>query len=133
VKVTRRFTVKGKSPYEGIPFAKRHSEIRNPNGSLVFEARDIDVPAHWSQVAVDILAQKYFRKAGVPQRDAEYMNDTGHAIARAWYWVVLPGLVLNYFGQGAHALAHPDDLLARDQRLLQDLRIEFVPPRIQRW
>jgi len=66
VKVTRRFTVKGKSAYEGIPFAKRHSEIRNPNGSLVFEARDIDVPAHWSQVAVDILAQKYFRKAGVP-------------------------------------------------------------------
>jgi ribonucleoside-diphosphate reductase alpha chain len=70
VKVTRRFTVKGKSPYEGIPFAKRHSEIRNTNGSLVFEARDIDVPATWSQVAVDILAQKYFRKAGVPQRAA---------------------------------------------------------------
>jgi ribonucleoside-diphosphate reductase alpha chain len=71
VKVTRRFTVKGKSPYEGIPFSKRHSEIRNPNGSLVFEARDIDVPSQWSQVAVDILAQKYFRKAGVPQRDAD--------------------------------------------------------------
>jgi ribonucleoside-diphosphate reductase alpha chain len=68
VKVSRRFTQKGKSAYEGIPFHKRHSEIRNPNGSLVFEARDIDVPAHWSQVAVDILAQKYFRKAGVPQR-----------------------------------------------------------------
>ncbi len=68
MKVTRRFTVKGKSPYEGIPFAKRHSEIRNTNGSLVFEARDIDVPLHWSQVAVDILAQKYFRKVGVPQR-----------------------------------------------------------------
>jgi len=67
VKVSRRFTVKGKSPYEGIPFSKRNSEIRNTNGSLVFEARDIDVPAHWSQVAVDILAQKYFRKAGVPQ------------------------------------------------------------------
>ncbi len=71
MKVTRRFTVKGKSAYEGIPFAKRNSEIRNPNGSLVFEARDIDVPAAWSQVAVDILAQKYFRKAGVPQRTAD--------------------------------------------------------------
>jgi len=68
VKVTRRFTVKGKSPYEGIPFEKRDSEIRNPDGSLVFEARGIDVPRHWSQVAVDILAQKYFRKAGVPQK-----------------------------------------------------------------
>jgi ribonucleoside-diphosphate reductase alpha chain len=71
VKVSRRFTVKGKSPYEGIPFSARHSEIRNTNGSLVFEARDIQVPAHWSQVAVDILAQKYFRKAGVPQIDAD--------------------------------------------------------------
>ena len=71
MKVTRRFTVKGKSPYEGIPFAKRHSEIRNTNGSLVFEARDIDVPSQWSQVAVDILAQKYFRKAGVPQRGVD--------------------------------------------------------------
>jgi ribonucleoside-diphosphate reductase alpha chain len=71
VKVRRRFTVKGKSPYEGIPFAKRHSEIRNTNGSLVFEAGDIDAPVHWSQVAVDILAQKYFRKAGVPQRTPE--------------------------------------------------------------
>ena len=64
MKISRRFTVKGKSPYEGIPFTKRSSEIRNTNGSLVFEARDIDVPQHWSQVAVDILAQKYFRKAG---------------------------------------------------------------------
>ena len=77
MKVTRRFTVKGKSPYEGIPFAKRNSEIRNTNGSLVFEARDIDVPAQWSQVAVDILAQKYFRKASVPQRaeDGSLMTD----------------------------------------------------------
>ena len=76
MKVTRRFTVKGKSPYEGIPFAKRHSEIRNTNGSLVFEARDIDVPAQWSQVAVDILAQKYFRKAGVPQRAPSTAGDS---------------------------------------------------------
>ena len=68
MKISRRFTSEGKSPYAGIPFSKRHSEIRNPNGSMVFEARDIDVPSDWSQVAVDILAQKYFRKAGVPQQ-----------------------------------------------------------------
>ena len=71
MKIQRRFTSAGKSPYEGIPFAKRNSEIKNPNGSMVFEARDIDVPAHWSQVAVDILAQKYFRKAGVPVADLQ--------------------------------------------------------------
>ena len=75
MKINRRFTVKGKSPYEGVPFSRRHSEIRNTNGSLVFEARDIDVPAHWTQVAVDILAQKYFRKAGVPQRGAPEPGD----------------------------------------------------------
>ena len=75
MKVQRRFTVKGKSPYEGIPFSKRNSEIRNTNGSLVFEARDIDVPTHWTQVAVDILAQKYFRKAGVPQRGTAEHGD----------------------------------------------------------
>ena len=83
MKISRRFTGKGKSPYEGIPFSKRHSEIRNPDGSLVFEARDIDVPAHWSQVAVDILAQKYFRKAGVPQVDADgkpEMDADGNAV-----------------------------------------------------
>ncbi|GDY01901.1 ribonucleotide-diphosphate reductase subunit alpha [Planctomycetota bacterium] len=69
MKIQRRFTSASKSPYEGIPFNKRNSEIKNPNGSLVFEARDIEVPAHWSQVAVDILAQKYFRKAGVPVQE----------------------------------------------------------------
>ena len=57
MKINRRFTKQGNSPYEGIAFQKRSSEIRNPNGSLVFEARDIDVPAAWSQVAVDSLAQ----------------------------------------------------------------------------
>ncbi len=67
MKVTRRFTQTGKSAYDTVQFAKRSSSIRNPNGSLVFEMQDIEVPSQWSQVAVDILAQKYFRKAGVPE------------------------------------------------------------------
>ena len=67
MKVSRRFTQANKSPYESIEFAKRSSVIRNPDGSTVFEMHDINVPAQWSQVAVDILAQKYFRKAGVPE------------------------------------------------------------------
>lgn len=66
MKITRRFTKQGLSPYAGIPFAKRSSTIRNPDGSVVFDMKDIDVPAQWSQVAVDIIAQKYFRKGGVP-------------------------------------------------------------------
>src|SRR6266498_3668816 len=49
-----------------IEFEKRSSIIRNPDGSIVFEMQDINVPKQWSQVATDILAQKYFRKAGIP-------------------------------------------------------------------
>src|SRR5690606_242431 len=71
VKIERRFTEQGRSPYAGIAFQKRTSEIRNPDGSVVFRAEDVLVPESWSQVATDILAQKYFRKAGVPQVDAE--------------------------------------------------------------
>ncbi len=66
MRIQRCFTVEGRSPYEGLSFRTATSEIRNPDGSLVFRLDDINVPADWSQVACDILAQKYFRKAGVP-------------------------------------------------------------------
>jgi ribonucleoside-diphosphate reductase alpha chain len=65
MRIDRRFTQAGRDPYTGIAFAPRTSKIVNPNGSTVFEMTDIMVPENWSQVAVDILAQKYFRKAGV--------------------------------------------------------------------
>ncbi len=66
MKIERAFTTAGTCPYEGIEFRTATSEIRNPDGSVVFKLDEIDVPAAWSQVAVDVLAQKYFRKAGVP-------------------------------------------------------------------
>lgn len=66
MQIARRFTKEGLSPYDGIPFRSTSSEIRNPDGSIVFKLDDIDVPADWSQVACDVLAQKYFRKAGIP-------------------------------------------------------------------
>ena len=62
----RRFTVAGQDPFASIPFAPRTSRIVNPDGSVVFEMKDVLTPESWSQVAVDILAQKYFRRAGVP-------------------------------------------------------------------
>ncbi|AWN34758.1 vitamin B12-dependent ribonucleotide reductase [Methylobacterium radiodurans] len=64
----RRYTTAGQSPYAAIPFRKALSEIRNPDGSVVFRLDGISVPESWSQVASDVLAQKYFRKAGVPAR-----------------------------------------------------------------
>ncbi|MFT4161687.1 vitamin B12-dependent ribonucleotide reductase [Shinella sp.] len=68
MRIERRFTKPGQSAYAEIEFRKATSEIKNPDGSIVFRLADIDVPAQFSQVAADILAQKYFRKAGVPAR-----------------------------------------------------------------
>jgi len=66
MKIARYFTDPAGSPYDGIEFRRTSSEIRNPDGSAVFRQDDIEVPAAFSQVACDVLAQKYFRKAGVP-------------------------------------------------------------------
>ncbi len=68
MRLTRRFTEGLSSPYEPIEFSERKSEIRNPDGSVAFVNEQVNVPANWSQVATDIIAQKYFRKAGVPTR-----------------------------------------------------------------
>ena len=68
MRIERRYTKAGQGPYADIEFRKAKSEIRNPDGSVVFSADNIDVPTAWSQVATDVLAQKYFRKAGVPAR-----------------------------------------------------------------
>ena len=65
MRIERRFTKPGQSAYAEIEFRKAVSEIKNPDGSIVFRLADIDVPAQFSQVATDVLAQKYFRKAGV--------------------------------------------------------------------
>ena len=64
----KRFFTKDGNPYAGLNFVKRDSKIINPDGSVIFEAKDVIVPESWSQVAVDILVQKYFRKAGVPKK-----------------------------------------------------------------
>ena len=66
MKINRVFTTEGKSPYHGITFRAATSEIRNPDGSVVFRQEGIEVPEAWSQVACDVLAQKYFRRAGIP-------------------------------------------------------------------
>ena len=62
MRIERRFTTDCDSPYESVDFRKTASEIRNPDGSIVFHLDDVIVPAAWSKVATDILAQKYFRK-----------------------------------------------------------------------
>ncbi|MDF0581052.1 vitamin B12-dependent ribonucleotide reductase [Bradyrhizobium yuanmingense] len=68
MRIERRHTTSGQSPYAGIEFRLTTSEIRNPDGSVVFKLDNVEVPTEWSQVASDVLAQKYFRKAGVAAR-----------------------------------------------------------------
>jgi ribonucleoside-diphosphate reductase alpha chain len=82
MRIERRYTRDGQSPYADIAFRLTTSEIRNPDGSVVFHADDVEVPAAWSQVASDVLAQKYFRKAGVPSR----LKKVEEATVPPWLW-----------------------------------------------
>ena len=68
MKIERQFTNEAGGAYGDLEFTITSSEIRNPNGSIVFGLDNLEVPSSWSQVASDVLAQKYFRKAGVAAR-----------------------------------------------------------------
>ena len=68
MKIERKFTKSGQGAYSDLEFTTTTSEICNPDGTIVFRLEDCVVPASWSQVASDVIAQKYFRKAGVPAR-----------------------------------------------------------------
>ncbi|HUE45629.1 MAG TPA: adenosylcobalamin-dependent ribonucleoside-diphosphate reductase, partial [Aestuariivirgaceae bacterium] len=82
MRIERLYTTAGRSPYEGLEFRTTTSEIRNPNGSIVFRLANLEVPAAWSQVAADVLAQKYFRKAGVPAACKRVEEPT----VPSWLW-----------------------------------------------
>jgi ribonucleoside-diphosphate reductase alpha chain len=133
MKFSRTYSAPG-DPYAGITFEPRTSRIVNPDGKLVFELKDAAIPAGWSQVATDILAQKYFRKAGVPDKtvriaeegvpewlwrseaadDAKFRGETDarevfHRLAGCWtYW----GFKHGYFDSEFEARAYYDEMCA---------------------
>ena len=76
MQISRRYTKEGRDPFAAFTFVCRTSRIVNPDGTTVFEMKDLLAPEQWSQVAVDILSQKYFRKAGVPAK-TERMAEAG--------------------------------------------------------
>jgi ribonucleoside-diphosphate reductase alpha chain len=86
MRIDRRNTTSGQSPYAGIDFRLTTSEIRNPDGSVVFRLENVEVPEFWSQVASDVLAQKYFRKAGVAARLKKVEEET----VPSWLWRSVP-------------------------------------------
>ena len=83
MKISRKFTKEGSSPYQQFTYTNRSSVLKNSDGSTVFELHDIEVPSQWSQIATDVLAQKYFRKTGVPQFDKsgkKVLDETGKQV-----------------------------------------------------
>ena len=116
LRVPRRFTTEATDPYATIQWAKRDSRITNPDGSVVFEVKDAEVPASWSQVATDIIVSKYFRKAGVPQTDANGDTVLGSEtsarqvfdrLAGTWRWW---GEKYGYFASATDAQAFEDEM-----------------------
>jgi ribonucleoside-diphosphate reductase alpha chain len=85
----RQFTRDDVSVFDMFEYDYRTSVIRNPSGEIVFEMNNVEVPKTWSQIATDIIAQKYFRKAGVPQPDGSLGRETStkqvaHRMANCW-------------------------------------------------
>ena len=109
----RRFTKEGVSPFDLFEYDYRTSIIRNTSGEVVFEMNNVEVPKHWSQIATDILAQKYFRKAGVPQADGSLGRETtskqvAHRMANCWkVW----GERNNYFNSADDAQVFYEELV----------------------
>lgn len=109
----RQYTKDEVPVFDLFKYDYRTSVIRNPNGEKVFEMTDVEVPAHWSQIATDILAQKYFRKAGVPQPDGSLGKETSikqvaHRLADCWRsW----GLKYSYFASEKDAQIFYDELV----------------------
>ena len=124
MKISRHFTTAGRDVFETVAYEKRTSRIANSDGSVVFEMTDAEIPKAWSQLATDIMVSKYFRKAGVPQYDAEgrpALDDGGkvvtgpersarqviHRLAGCWrHW----GETHGYFDSAEDAQAFYDEL-----------------------
>lgn len=112
IKISRRYTKEGTSPFDGMQFVTRSSRIANPDGSVVFEMSDVEVPSSWDQVATDILASKYFRKSGVPQADGTLgpersIKQVASRLAGAWtHW----GKIGGYFESDSDAEAFFDEM-----------------------
>ncbi|MFM8771967.1 MAG: vitamin B12-dependent ribonucleotide reductase [Candidatus Kapaibacterium sp.] len=124
MKIPRRFTTSGTSPYDMFRYTIRESVLRNQSGKEIFRMDHVEVPEAWSQVATDILAQKYFRKAGVPVTDdsgTAVLNDDGtpktgaetsvrqvvHRLAGCWRWW---GEKYGYFDTAEDAQAFYDEI-----------------------
>ncbi|BDU76539.1 adenosylcobalamin-dependent ribonucleoside-diphosphate reductase [Mesoterricola sediminis] len=125
MQIFRAFTKAGQDPLAGIPFVARTSRITKLDGKVVFEAKDVMVPESWSQVAVDILAQKYFRRKGVDaagggEKDARQVF---HRLAGCW----------RHWGEAHGYFDGPDDAQAFYDELVYMLANQMCAPNSPQW
>lgn len=124
----RHFTVEDKTPYDQFTYDYRTSIIRNASGEVVFEMNNVEVPAAWSQIATDILAQKYFRKAGVPQPDGSLGRETSirqvaHRMANCW----------RVWGERNHYFATKQDARVFYEELVYSILNQSCVPNSPQW
>ncbi len=140
LRIPRYFTSEGLSPFDAFTYEKRTSTIKNPDGSVVFHMEDVEVPDFWSQVATDILAQKYFRKAGVPLKNEEgqpLLDENGkqitgsetsikqvaHRIAGCW----------RCWGEKYGYFASPEDARVFYEEMVYMLLAQVAAPNSPQW
>lgn len=140
LKIPRMFTKEDQNVFDTVEWEKRTSLIKNPDGTVVFQMDNVEIPKFWSQTALDILAQKYFRKRGVPQYDANgnpvldangqqilgsetSLKQVVHRLAGCWTWW---GKKYNYFATEGDAQAFYDEI---SYTLLQ----QFAAPNSPQW
>ncbi|MFP5331911.1 MAG: vitamin B12-dependent ribonucleotide reductase, partial [Acidimicrobiia bacterium] len=140
LRIERRYTTEGTDPYATIEWSHRDSRITNPDGSIVFEMTDAEIPAGWSQVAADIMVSKYFRKAGVPQvdtdgnpvLDAEGNPVTGPEQSAKQVFDRLAG-TWRWWGENHGYFATADDAQAFEDELKYMLATQMAAPNSPQW
>ncbi|MDH4118102.1 MAG: vitamin B12-dependent ribonucleotide reductase, partial [Acidimicrobiia bacterium] len=140
LRIERRFTTEGHDPYEAVEWSHRDSRITNPDGSIVFEMTDAEIPAGWSQVAADIMVSKYFRKAGVPQTDDSgepIIDDQGNVVTGPEHSArqVFDRLAGTWrsWGERHGYFASADDASAFEDELKYMLATQMAAPNSPQW
>ena len=128
LKFNRRFSKEGVAPFDLFEYDYRESVIKNPNGEKVFAMNNVEVPKQWSQIATDILAQKYFRKAGVPQADGTTGRETSvkqvaHRMANCW----------RVWGERYGYFASKKDAQVFYEELVYSILNQFCVPNSPQW
>ena len=103
----RFFTDAGVDPFDEVAWDLREAVIGNGRGEVVFEQRDVEVPAAWSQQATNIVVSKYFRgQLGTPERERSVRQLIGRVVATITDWA----RTHKYFAGDEDLQAFSDDL-----------------------